>query len=277
MSLVGLLLAPLPGLIIGLVVMSRAGVPEAIWLRNVAAAVMGVLMVMAGIRHRSASSTGALPRWPFALGLAVLGLTLMTPGVSGVHRWVGLGPLDVHVGAVLLPSLLVLLTDLDWALTVPLAALTLTLLLLQPDAAQATSFAAGWGVWAGMKHGRIAGAPITAAVMLAGATWLRHDPLEPVAHAEGIVGVAISQGTIVGASSLVALALLPVPFLLSPNHRAGTALAVYMVGTIVAAGIGNYPVPVVGCGVSPILGYYLAVVALRRTGARDCQAASATA
>ena len=169
MSLVGLLLAPLPALIIGIVVMSRAGVPAGIWLRNLAATLVGVLMVVAAPRHRSPSSSWALPRWLFALGLALLGVTLMAPGVAGVHRWVGLGPLDVHVGAVLLPSLLVFLTDLDWALAVAVAAVTLTVLLLQPDAAQAASFAAGWGVWAGMKRGRMAAAPITAAVILAGA------------------------------------------------------------------------------------------------------------
>jgi cell division protein FtsW (lipid II flippase) len=267
-------MAPLPALTIGLVVMSRAGVPAGIWLRNVAATLVGVLVVVAALRYRSSSSR-ALPRWLCALGLALLGVTLMTPGVAGVHRWVGLGPLDVHVGAVVLPSLLVFLTDLDWALTVPVAALTMTVLLLQPDAAQASSFAAGWGVWAGMKRGRTAAAPITAAVIFAGATWLRNDPLQPVAYVEGIVGVAASQGAILGVASLLALALLPIPFFLNPKHQAGTALAVYTAGTIVAAWLGNYPVPVLGYGVSPILGYYLAVVALRRSGDRDSQSALA--
>jgi hypothetical protein len=189
----------------------------------------------------------------------------------------GLGPLEVHVGAVLLPSLLVFLTYLAWAPTVAVAALTLTVLLLQPDAAQAASFAAGWGVWAGMRRGRAAAAPIAAAVILAGATWLRHDPLEPVAYVEGIVGVAAGQGAILGAASLFALALLPVPFLLNPKHQVGKALAVYMAGTLVAAWLGNYPVPVLGYGVSPILGYYLAVVALRRGGNGDSQSALAAA
>jgi hypothetical protein len=270
-------MAPLPALTIGLVVMSRAGVPAEIWLRNVAAALVGVLLVVAALRYRSPSSSRALPRWLFAPGLALLGVTLMAPGVAGVHRWVGLGPLDVHVGAVILPSLLVLLTDLDWALTVPVAALTMTVLLLQPDAAQASSFAAGWGVWAGMKRGRTTAAPITAAVILAGATWLRRDPLQPVAYVEGIVGVAASQGAILGMASLLALALLPIPFLLNPKHQAGTALAVYTAGTIVAAWLGNYPVPVLGYGVSPILGYYLGVVALRRSGDTDSQSALAAA
>jgi len=273
-SLVGLLLAPLPALIIGLVVMSRAGVPAGTWLRNLAATLVGVLAVVAASRRGSRSSPWAtLPRWVFAVGLALLGATLMAPGVAGVHRWLGLGPLEVHVGAVLLPWLLVFLTDLDWKPSVVVAVLILTVLLLQPDAAQAASFAAGWGVWAGMRRGRAAAAPIAAAVILAGATWLRHDPLEPVAYVEGIVGVAAGQGAILGVASLFALALLPAPFLLNPKHQVGTAMAVYMAGTLVAAWLGDYPVPVLGYGVSPILGYYLAVVALRRSGNGDSQSA----
>jgi hypothetical protein len=201
----------------------------------------------------------------------------MAPGVAGVHRWLGLGPLEIHVGALVLPSLLVFLTELDWAPTVAVAILTLTVLLLQPDVAQAASFAAGWGVWIAMKRGRTAAAPIAAAVILAGATWLRHDPLEPVAYVEGIVGVATGQGAMWGASSVFALALLPIPFLLDPKHQIGTALAVYMTGTLVAAWFGAYPVPVLGYGVSPILGYYLAVVALRLSGNGASQPALASA
>lgn len=277
-SLLGLLLAPLPALTIGLVVMSRAGVPAGVWLRNVAATLVGVLLVVAASGDRRPSSWWAIVhRSLVGLGLTLLGVTLMAPGVDGVHRWVGLGPLEIHVGAIVLPPLLVFLTDLDWALTVPVATLTLTVLLLQPDAAQAASFAVGWGVWAGMKRGRTAAAPIIAAVILAGATWLRNDPLEPVAYVEGIVGMAASQGAILGAASLLALALLPIPFLLNTRHQAGAALAVYMTGTLVAAWLGAFPVPVLGYGVSPILGYYLAGVALMRTGDKDPQSALAAA
>ena len=177
------------------------------------------------------------------------------------------------MGAVFIPSLLVFLTDLEWAPSVAIALLILTVLLLQPDAAQAVAFAAGWGVWIAMTRGRKGSAAAAAAVILAGATQLRHAPLEPVTYVEGIVGVATGQGMIWGVTSVFALALLPIPFLLHPKHRVGTALAVYMTGTLIAAWFGDYPVPVLGYGVSPILGYYLAVVALRLTGNGDSQSA----
>ena len=265
-SLAGLVSAPVPALVIGAVVMYQAGVPTGTWIRNVAATFVGVLVVVAASWRRPPSSSSpsmALNRWLCALGLVLLGATLTRPGVAGVHRWLDLGPLDLHVGAILLPSLLVLLTDLDWAANVLVAFLTLTVLLLQPDAAQAASFAAGWGVWVAMTRGRAATGPIATVLLLAGAAWLRPDPLEPVGHVEGIVGMAATQGAIWGVTSIFALALLPIAFLMSPKRKAGVALAVYMACTLVSARLGTFPVPVLGYGVSPILGYYLAIATLR--------------
>ena len=260
---VGVLMAPIPALTIGLVVMSRAGVPAAIWSRNLAAAAVGVLLVMAASGRGAPGSV--LRRWLVGLGLTLLGATLIAPGVEGVHRWVGLGPLEIHVGAVLLPWLLVLLSQMAWASGVSVGLLTLGILVLQPDGAQAAAFAGGWAVWLAMRYGRAAAWPLTVAALPAGAAWLRHDPLEPVTYVEGIVGVAAEQGAIWTAMSLFALALLPLPFLLAPERRVGVALAVYMTGTLMAAWLGDYPVPVLGYGVSPILGYALAGLASTRT------------
>jgi hypothetical protein len=265
-------------LAIGIVVMFRSGVSAETWIRNLAATGLGVLMVLVALGRRIPSGSETfLLRWLIAVGVGLLGATLMGPDVAGVHRWLGLGPQEIHVGAVLLPSLLVFLTDLEWTPAVAVALLTLTVLLLQPDAAQAASFAAGWGVWMAMTRGRKAAVPVAAAVILGGATWLRHDPLEPVPHVEGIVGVAAGLGTMWRATSLGALTLLPIPFLLDPKRHVGTALAVYMTGTLVAAWLGHYPIPVLGYGVSPIFGYYLAIVALSFSGNWGPQSALAAA
>jgi len=39
------------------------------------------------------------------------------------------------------------------------------------------------------------------------------------------------------------------------------ALALHTTGTLAAAWLGDHPVPILGYGVSPILGYYLAAAA----------------
>lgn len=263
--LLGYLLAPVPALILGVLVMSRAGVPAGTWVRNIAAALLGVLVVVAASRLRTPRfSQATFRRWCVASGLALLAAPLLTPGLDGVHRWLSLGPLQIHIGAVLLPSLLVLLAALEWAPTVIAAVLAMVVLLLQPDGAQATSFAAGWSVWAAMTHGRRATAAIVGLAILAGATWFRHDPLEPVEHVEGILGLAAEHGAVWHVASWLGLALLPIPLLMSRKRSVGIALGVYLLITILASCFGHYPVPVLGYGVSPILGYYFAIAALQR-------------
>jgi hypothetical protein len=109
---------------------------------------------------------------------------------------------------------------------------------------------------------------MTAAALLAGLSLLRDDPLAAVPHVEGIVGVATGQGLMWGAGSVIALSLIPIAYLPLADCPAGAALAAYTTGTLVAAWLGNHPVPVLGYGVSPILGYYLGVAGLWRASPR---------
>src|SRR5262249_16936765 len=139
-------------------------------------------------------------------------------------------------------------------------------LLLQPDAAQASAFAGAlivllffcrqtsWVTWAA--------AP--AALVCAAWSWMRPDPLLPVRHVEGIVGLAAQNGVLWLLASLASLALLPCPFLLSRGRdgRASPqalALGLYFVLNVIAPCFGPFPVPLLGYGVSPIAGYFVAL------------------
>ena len=56
----------------------------------------------------------------------------------------------------------------------------------------------------------------------------------------------------------LSLLLLPLPFMLDPSQRwLGAAVAAYMLCIVLAASVGNYPVPVMGYGAAPIFGYRL--------------------
>ena len=259
-QIVGALLAPVAPLAVGVIIMRGGGVPAGIWLLNVAAAAVGLsfaagALVWPGL---ATPSRGSL-RWAVLVGVVLLGTSLPAHGTEGVHRWIPIGPVQIHAGALLLPPLLVALLETSWIMSVVGAFAVFVVLLLQPDAAQAASFCAAWIGIVAVRREKRARAVILVSILLAAACMLRPDPLEPVSHVEGIVGMAAAQALILAAAALVSLAVLPLALALFLERRVGIVLAIYTVVLLIAAWLGNHPVPVVGYGVSPILGYYGAV------------------
>lgn len=280
------LLFPLPALAVGILVMRASGVPATAWGQNLVACVVGILLCFILARPRSSRREEAGLAAVGVVALGCLAATWLDRGVQGVHRWVMLGPVRVHAGALVLPLVLAALAGLDRAgrrgASTLLAIATALVLVLQPDAAQATAFVAGAAVLLlprGLAKGR-AWIRIVPLLALAGLSWLRSDPLAPVPHVEGIVGLAAELGTGWGAAAAASLLLLPVPFFAgrgTGDGRAGLALGTYVAVTILASASGNFPVPVLGQGASPIIGYFAAIGFLKRSQASAPRALSGDA
>ena len=265
--MVGVLVAPVPAVVVGAFVMRGADVPASIWLLNGAAAVVGISAAAVALAWPELVNPQRVSgRWFLLAGLALLGATLLVPGTEGVHRWLPLGHVRIHAGAVLLPPLLVALWETSWVTSAAIALTILLVLLLQPDRAQALSFGAAWiGIVAARREDKAA-VVTTVSLLIAVACLFRPDPLEPVPYVEGIVGVAATQGPMLAGAGILSIAVLPVALALFLERPVGVVLAVYTIGTLLAAWLGNYPVPILGYGVSPILGYFgaVAVYALLR-------------
>ena len=269
-------MAPLPAVAVGVEVMRAAGVPAAVWGQNVGALVLGVVVCFVLARGRLPGATEGKLYAAGGLALAFVAATLLDSGVEGVHRWVKLGPVRLHAGAVVLPILLVVIADLEragkWGASTLLAMGAAVVAFVQPDAAQCTAFAAGAivVVLASERH-RWRAVPLAA---LAGASWLRADPLLEVPHVEGIVGLAAGLGAGWAVAAVASLLLLPAPFLAPRTSIASLALGAYVATTIVAAALGSFPFPVLGYGAAPIIGYLAACGLLLRSAARPGNAAT---
>ncbi|HEU0079117.1 MAG TPA: FtsW/RodA/SpoVE family cell cycle protein, partial [Longimicrobiaceae bacterium] len=137
----------MPALVVGVLTMRMSDVPAAQWGQNLAAWAVGTLLCLVLWRARSSSGRGRWFDFAAVVTLAALAATLLAPGVEGVHRWLPLGPARLHPAAVFLPLLLVALQGLSqargWWISIGVAVGVALVLLLQPDAAQATAFAAG--------------------------------------------------------------------------------------------------------------------------------------
>lgn len=267
------LIFPLPALVVGVLVMRASGVPSTAWGQNLVACVVGILLCFTLARprpfHRGEAGLVAVG----VVALGCLAATWLDAGVQGVHRWLMLGPVRVHAGALVLPVVLATLAGLERAgrrgASTLLAIATALALVLQPDAAQATAFVAGAVVLLlprspAERRAWVSFLPLLA---LAGLSWLRTDPLAPVPQVEGIVGLAAELGPGWTAAAAASLLLLPVPFFAARargDGRAGLAIGTYMFVAILASASGDFPVPVLGQGASPVIGYFAAIGLLKR-------------
>ena len=260
-------LASLAAVGLGAAVCALSGVSAASWGRNLAAWLVGAVIAaaLAAAGRRIVSPGAALA----VAGLAVAGLaaSFFNPAQEGVHRWIDAGPLHVNIAMVVLPSLSVVLAAAEDRRAIWGAAVAaLILLVAQPDASQTTTLAAvlilvaavrapGRGVKAGL---------ILFAGLAAAAAWMRPDPLQPVAEVEEIVGLAFQISPLIGGLALILLAVFTAaPAVLTRADArlklAGGALSLCLAAWAVTPLFGAFPGPLVGVGMSPILGAWLGV------------------
>lgn len=245
----------------GCVIAAANGVSTGSWARNLVSWIVG-----AGAAWLVARRPGAL-RWFLLAAPVALAATLLNAPQDGVHRWIDLGPLHINAAAVLLPATAVALAaHSGWRWGWLAAGATLCLLVLQPDASQATAFGAAMIVV--LMTMRVSGA-LRAGGMIAvaaaiAAAWLRPDPLLPVPEVEEILQLAWRWSplmAIVAAGLLAATVLVPLRTA-ARTRTAGITLAVFCAGVALAPALGAFPVPLVGVGMSAVLGFWLGAGAL---------------
>ncbi|HOY79122.1 MAG TPA: hypothetical protein PLN33_15005, partial [Hyphomonadaceae bacterium] len=265
----------------GVVICVLNGIPAAVWGRNLAAWMVGG--IAACLLWRGGT-------WVFisALGGAVLlmGCSFLGPEQMGVHRWVNAGPVSLNVAVMMLPAALVALAWLGRGRVWPwgLALVLLVMLAMQPDRSQALAFGVGV-IWLALRDDQKLSMRLVtgsvAALTIAGAL-LRPDPLAPVPEVEEILllGYAIAPALAVAAAvALLVFALAPAVLTLKGApivRRAGEVLSLYFLISAAMPFVGAYPVPLVGIGMSPILGAWLAtgVLACLVVSERDGRQAS---
>lgn len=99
------LFTPFPALIVGALIMRQHHVPSNRWGFNLIGGVVGaaVCAVFLATSRTAMSKTAAYISGCLAIG--GLAATFAMAGSMGVHRWIPVGPLTIHAGAVCLPVL----------------------------------------------------------------------------------------------------------------------------------------------------------------------------
>ncbi|EQB10618.1 hypothetical protein [Sphingobium lactosutens] len=251
---------------LGLYYLAIAGAPMRYIGINAGALVIGLAML--GLFGRAVTARhpwagGAI----FAMAVALLATALFGSPVGGAARWVSVGGFAIQPSLILLPVMLLIFgqTRGSWAtagIVVAAAAMA-----LQPDRAMAAMLASCLAVLMVTRRDRHSIIASVASVISLAATFLRIDTLPAVPYVDRILYSSFEIHMAAGLAVSGGLVLLLIPAIAGvrrdPEYRATYAVfaAIWFVA-IMAAGLGNYPTPVVGYGGSAIIGYLLSLLAL---------------
>ncbi len=253
----------IPSIAIGSLIMYWNQVPAMIWIQNILCFLLASIVACVVIKHKSSARTRE-NKAIVLIPLFFLILTFLSPGIEGVHRWISLGSLRFNVAIIVMPIILIeigrilLRNELKFAVIIT-AAVILTLV-FQPDASQVTGFTIPVLM---LLSSKIANTRLR--VLLTGIaaipivlSWVYLDKLPPVEYVERIVWMAANEGVVWMSLGIVSLILLPLPFLFFPPDNGvliSRCIGLYYIIIIASTFLGNFPVPLMGYGMSPVLGY----------------------
>lgn len=268
-----------PSILMGALLMKGEGLPPGIYLQN-----MGLFLiyffafsfiqkvVKKGKRFNLFKLTDLtkdrVRKWSALIVVGVvlvfLMLSFLEAGTEGVNRWLSWGPIKFHISSIVLPVAIISMGQgLDNKLQGGMALLALgigVVLVLQPDAGQLSAYGVAimllFYIRLTNKYHAYGFISIMGIMCLLG--WYRLDTLEPISYVEGILELSISKGLVWAILASLALLVLPIPFFMNlKNGQESTAkiLGAYYTITIMVTFLGDFPVPMMGYGLSPVLGY----------------------
>lgn len=235
-----------------------------------AGAPTGWLAINAGALLTALACALLLPMPPKQSGQLILAGTLVAlvvltalAGVEldGIRRWIALGPVRLHIGYLVLPLLVVLTSQLPSRPAALLLGAVQLATLAQPDRAACYALAAATCVNAVQRRDWPATSALLLAIACSIAVLARLDPLQPLRFVEAVQSDALAADPLFG--TLLTLATLAPLALLRGADRQAQTLVAFLIAASLMALAGPYPSILIGYGAAPILGFGLALAALR--------------
>ena len=246
----------------GVIGMVKQHISMAIWIQNPLFILVLAFLWMFLIR---------IPiKWNFhAVTLAsvlLLGFTFLGPSMDGVHRWLKFPFFTLNLSAIVMPITIValyrLMEEEKVGFSVACILLIALMLYLQPDASQLLAFSIPilMGLIRSKRSRLIKFGVCVLLLFLTWQSWLHLDALPPVNYTEGVFALLKDSSILLYGIGIVALLWVPVYFLLASMGKVRAVclgIAAYYWLMIASTWMGNFPVPFMGYGISPILGFYI--------------------
>ncbi|MFF3024767.1 FtsW/RodA/SpoVE family cell cycle protein [Gottfriedia sp. NPDC057948] len=262
------LVITIPAMIIGVLAMINNQVSPSIYGQNILIAIIGGIisfLVLFRDKRTAKKKTNIIV---ITCILILFLLTFLDNGLHGVHRWIAIGPLRFNIALVLVPLLLIQLSSLmkskPFWLTFGFALIFTVLLLFQPDASQLTAFTTAISILLLniIKNKSVRFLLLIVFILLIIFSWSHLDQLAPVSYVEDILSLVKEMGFGWLVLAVISLLILLIPFFLFPPNSVkplSFSLGIYFLISILSSCFGNFPVPIMGYGTSPFIGYLIAI------------------
>ncbi len=257
-----------PSVVIGAVTMYLNKIPIGIWSQNIVAIIISGFLSYLILKETPRISKSSSFGFIVPITIILLTLTFLDSGLDGVHRWVSIGPIKLNVASIILPILIIelwrILKVLNWWYSMIITIAVSILLVLQPDASQTTGFIFPMIIILLSKANKsiIRYSLISLISVIPIISWIFIDSLPPVDYVENIVLMVKNLGSVWFLLGIASLSLLPIPFIIFPSKSyrlISRSLGLYFTIILISTLFGNFPVPLMGFGISPIIGYFIAI------------------
>ncbi|WP_129691519.1 FtsW/RodA/SpoVE family cell cycle protein [Gottfriedia acidiceleris] len=262
------LVITMPAMIIGVLAMIDNQVSPSIYGQNIFIAIVGGIISFLVLFRDQKSTKKKTNIIVITCILILFLLTFLDKGLHGVHRWIAIGPLRFNIALVLVPLLIIQLANLmkskPFWVTFGFALFFTVLLLFQPDASQLTAFTISISfLLLNLKKSKsVQILLLIVFILLIVFSWSHLDQLAPVSYVEDILSLVKEMGIGWLVLAVISLFILPMPFFLFPPTSAkplSFSLGIYFSISILSSFFGNFPVPIMGYGTSPFIGYLIAI------------------
>lgn len=251
--------------ILGVIGMVSKNVSSAIWIQNLLIIFLLTFAGMFVLKYNLKFNYKII----VFVSAFLLGLTFLGSNIDGVHRWLRFPFFTLNIATIVIPITIVafyrLIEEKQFVISVVGIIVIAFLLYLQPDASQLLAFSLPIIVLL-LKSNISKTIKGSFSVILFSMTiksWFCLDTLQPVSYSEGVLTMLQDLSVVLYIIGIATLFWIPIYFLIScirENKSICKGITLYYWLMIIATFLGNFPVPFMGYGVSPILGFYIFLI-----------------
>ena len=260
-----------PSILIGSLAMISYGVSSSIWMQNFIIWILGSIIGIILIHKTKQMQSSKSIHQRSIMIIILLVAPFLFKGIDGIQRWIQIGPLNFYVASILLPLLLIYLWKLvennRYVYVIGVNFIVLFILLLHPDAGQVTAFACASSMlcWTKIKNRLLNFLNLTMITTIVIISWIFLDDLAAVPYVEHIIFLVKDMGILWFLFGLISLILLLFPFFFYRKVTTiSLTLGVYFLVMMLVTFFGHFPMPIMGYGISPVVGYIISITYLNK-------------